>query len=61
MIKVGNLDIGLGVTPSFHIYKARTHIKIQTLQSLTNNLTNDLLFLQCKVYMVGFVIKYTSP
>ena len=32
-------------TPSFHVYKAYTHIKIQTFPSLTNNLTINFLFL----------------
>ena len=32
-------------TPSFPVYKAYTYIKIQTLSSLTNNLTIKILFL----------------
>jgi hypothetical protein len=32
-------------TPSFPVYKAYTYIKIQTLSSLTNNLTIKFLFL----------------
>jgi len=34
-----------GPTPSFPVYKAYTHIKIQTFLSLTNNLTINFLFL----------------
>ena len=33
------------ITPSFPVYKAYTYIKIQTLSSLTNNLTIKFLFL----------------
>jgi hypothetical protein len=39
------VSINVRCTPSIYFYKAHTHIKIQTLQSLTNNLTINLLFL----------------
>jgi len=35
----------LVITPSFQVYKAYTHIKIQTLLSLTYNLNINFLFL----------------
>jgi len=46
------------ITPSFHVYKAYTNIKIQIFLYLTNNLTINFLFLECKFYIVGFVIEH---
>jgi hypothetical protein len=44
-------------TPSIIFYKAHTHIKIQTIKSLTNNLVNNFYLLQYKLDVVRFVIK----
>ena len=45
----------LPLTPSFHVYKAYTHIKIQTFLSLTNSLTINFLF-----YNINFIQLYSE-
>jgi hypothetical protein len=40
-----SVSLYINITPSFHFYKARTHIKIHTLQFLITNLIIDFLFL----------------